>query len=147
MILSCCAEVAEPGPCRRGTVNAESIADDHSGDARCHAHVHKHTPQTPSTMADLTRTDRLQPGRGCTSPTSQRLHIAERAIPRFNVAASESEAVRQCGTREAWTQGQTVESAPTRTTAALRRKSRSILSESCIRPSPRCLSMELVCFD
>jgi hypothetical protein len=53
-----------------------------------------HTPQKLSTPADLTQTDRPQPGTGCTRQPSQHLHSVERASPRFTVAGIE--AVRSC---------------------------------------------------
>ena len=67
----------------------------------CRLNMHQPSPQqNRSAMADLSRTDRLQPGRGCTSWTSQRLHNPARAIQRFTVAGAE--AVRRCGASEAW---------------------------------------------
>ena len=52
----------------------------------CRLNMHQPSPQqNRSAMADLSRTDRLQPGRGCTSQTSQRLHNPERPIQRFTV--------------------------------------------------------------
>ena len=71
-------------------MNAESISRGQSHYNACrHENMHQPSPQqNHSATADLSRTDRLQPGRGCTSQTSQRLHNPERAIQRFTVAGA-----------------------------------------------------------
>jgi hypothetical protein len=49
-------------------------------DLNVHSHVDSHfthNPQIISTIADLTQSDRLQPGRGRKSPPRQRLHTVE----------------------------------------------------------------------
>ena len=66
-----------------------------------------HTPQKLSTPADLTQTDRLQPGTSCTRQPSQHLHSEERASPRFTVAGTE--AVRSWGASDLWTHMMTAE--------------------------------------
>jgi hypothetical protein len=53
-------------------------------------YAHTRPSKSSSAMTDLSRTDRLQPGRGCTSQTSQHLHNPERAIQRFTVAGAEA---------------------------------------------------------
>jgi hypothetical protein len=80
-------KAAEHGACMRGLVN-ESSNGGHNNSLfilQCHGkheYAQAHPSRKRSAMADLSRTDRLQPGRGCTSQTSQRLHDPERVTQR-----------------------------------------------------------------
>jgi hypothetical protein len=68
--------------------NQSTAAKNHSICMLPYHGKHDYAQAHPSTnrSADLFRTDRFQPGRGCTSQTSQRLHNPGRAIQRLAVA-------------------------------------------------------------
>ena len=49
-----------------------------------------YAPLIITAMADLTQSHRLQPGRGCKRPTSQRLHTVEQASQRIRFSRSKN---------------------------------------------------------